>query len=216
VPHVFIESNWIFDYAAPAHHQSPVAVKLLERARKGEFTLHIPNCCLSEGRNAILTKCQPRNEATAIRRFLAHAESGGSISKDEATVVRTALDQYTQAIKRDLDNLDDRLKVLAELPFVHIFALDDAMLVRSTELALAGITLKPDDHAILAAVLVSAERLWNSGERLLAFCETDSDLRPWDKDGHPKTQLQEAYDKAHVWVYENFTLTTPPRRPGFE
>jgi hypothetical protein len=161
-------------------------------------------------------RCQPRNEANAIRGFLAHAEPGGHISKEDAAVVRTVLNQYLLGIKRELDNLDNKLKLLAELPCVRFFGLDDAMLIRATELALAGITLKPYDQAILAGVLVNAERLWHSGERLLAFCETDADLQPWDKDGHSKIQLREAYDKAHVWVYENFTLTTPPRRPGFE
>ena len=90
------------------------------------------------------------------------------------------------------------------------------MLARSTELALTGTTLKPFDQAILAGVLVSVARLWNSGERVLSFCETDSDLQPWDKDGRAKSSLKKAYDQAHVWVYGDFTLTEPERRPGFE
>lgn len=216
MPHVLVESNWLFDYAAPAHHQSPAAVRLLERALQGEFTLHVPNCCLGEGRNAIHLKCQPRNEANAIRRFLAHPESGGQIAREDATVVRDVLNQYERSIQRDLHSLTNKLKLLAELPCVHIFALDDAMLARATELALAGITLQPYDQAVLAGVLVSAERLWNSGERLLAFCETDAHLQPWDKEGRSKTPLKDAYDKAHVWVYEDFTLKTPSRRPDFE
>jgi len=50
--HVFVETNWLHDYAAPAHHKVPDAVTLLERARRGEFTLHItfPMCRL--GRRA--------------------------------------------------------------------------------------------------------------------------------------------------------------------
>ena len=94
--------------------------------------------------------------------------------------------------------------------------LDDAMLARSTELALTGTTLKPFDQAILAGVLVSVARLWNAGERALSFCETDSDLQPWDKDGRAKSSLKKAYDQAHVWVYGDFTLTEPQRRLGFE
>jgi hypothetical protein len=43
MPHVFVESNWLFAFAAPAHHQVPAAAELLERARLGEFTLHMPN-----------------------------------------------------------------------------------------------------------------------------------------------------------------------------
>ena len=215
VPHVFVETNWLFGYAAPAHHQVPAAVDLLERARRGEFTLHIPNCCLGEARKAILAKCQPRNEANAIRRFLTQAEPVGHITKEDATIARTLLDRYERNIKRDLDGLDESLKILATLPYIEVFGLDDAMLARSTELALAGITLKPFDQAILAGVLVSAARLWNAGERALSFCETDSDLQRWDRDGHAKPPLRDAYDQAHVWVYGDFTLTEPQRRPGF-
>lgn len=213
--HVFVESNWIFAYAAPAHHQSPAAVKLLERAGNGEFTLHIPNCCVGEARNAILTKCQPRNEANAIRQFLLHAVTNEHVSKNDASVVRTVLNQYTQSIQHDLGHLDEKLKSLGQLPYVRIFGLDDETLRRATQLELKGIHLKPYDQAILAGVLVGAERLWNSGERMLSFCDTDEHLQPWDKEGRSKTQLLQAYDKAHVWVYEDFTLTTPARRPGF-
>ena len=33
--HVFVETNWLHDYAAPAHHKVPEAVTLLERAQRG-------------------------------------------------------------------------------------------------------------------------------------------------------------------------------------
>jgi hypothetical protein len=216
VPHVFVETNWLFGYAAPAHHQVPAAADLLERARRGEFTLHLPNVCLGEARKAILAKCQPRNEANAIRRFLTWAEPSGDISKEDAAITRTLVDRYEKSIKRDLDSLDDRLKTLATLPWIGIFGLDDLMLARSTELALVGIELMPFDQAILAAVLVSAARLWNAGERGISFCEADSDLQPWDRYGHAKPPLKDAYDQAHVWVYRDFTLTEPQRRPGFD
>jgi hypothetical protein len=64
-------------------------------------------------------------------------------------------------------------------------------------------------------VLVSAARLWNAGERAISFCEADSDLQPWDRYGQAKPPLKDAYDRAHVWVYRDFTLTEP-QRPGLE
>lgn len=216
MPHVFVETNWLFGYAAPAHHQLPAAIDLLERAQRGEFTLHIPNCCLGEARKAILAKCQPRIEANAVRRFLAQAENSGDVSGEDASTLRTLLDKYETNIKRDLDELDNRLKTLTTLPYVKIFGLDDAMLARSTGLALAGMDLKPFDQAILAAVLVSAERLWAEGERGLSFCEADSDLQPWDREGRAKPLLKTAYNEAHVWVFGDFTLTKPDRPPDFE
>jgi hypothetical protein len=216
VPHVFLETNWLFGYAAPAHHQLPAAIDLFERAQHGEFTLHIPNCSLGEARKAILARCQPRNEANALRRFLTQAENAGDATREDASVARTLLDQYEASIKRDLDDLDNRLKALTTLPCVNIFCLDDAMLARSTDLVLAGLDLKPFDQAILAAVLVNAERLWTAGERALSFCETDSDLQPWDREGRSKPLLRAAYDQAHIWVYGDFTLTKPDRPPDFE
>jgi hypothetical protein len=194
VPHVFVESNWLFGYAAPAHHQVPAAADLLERARQGEFTLHLPNICLGEARKAILVKCQPRNEANAIRRFLTWAEPVGYVAKEDADIARTLLDRYERSIEHDLDRLDDTLNTLATFPYIEIFGLDDVMLTRSTELALPGIALKPFDQAILAGVLVSAARLWNAGERAISFCEADSDLQPWDKYGNAKPPLRDAYD----------------------
>lgn len=216
MPHVFVESNWLFGYAAPAHHQVPAAVDLLERARNDEFTLHMPNCCIGEAKNAILAKCQPRNEATAIRRFLGQAEVLNEISKHDATITRDLLDRYERTIRQELDHLNERILTLARLACIEIFALDDAMLARSTDLALAGIVLRPFDQAILAGVLVRAARLWKAGERALSFCETDSDLQPWDREGRAKPALKSAYDDAHVWVYGDFTLTQPERRLGFE
>jgi len=76
--------------------------------------------------------------------------------------------------------------------------------------------LKPFDQAILGGVLVSAARLWNAGERGLSFCVTDADLQPWGKDGRGKPALTDAYDRAHLWVYGDFTLTAPPQRTDFE
>jgi hypothetical protein len=46
--HVFVETNWVFDYAAPGHHKFLGAVTLLERARNGELQLHLPALCLTE------------------------------------------------------------------------------------------------------------------------------------------------------------------------
>jgi len=216
VPHVFVETNWLFAYAAPAHHQVAAAAKLLDRAQCGEFTLHLPDICLGEARQAIRTKCQPRTEANAIRRFLSWATPAGTVTPADASITRTVLDKYESRIQEDLKMLDDNLRILAALPCIDIFGLDDAVLNRATALALAGIAPKPFDHAILAAILVTAQRLWERGERGLSFCETDADLQPWGRYGDPKPELRAAYDQAHLWVCADFTLTQPTRRPDFQ
>jgi hypothetical protein len=216
VPHVFVETNWLFAYAAPAHHQVQTAAELLDRARRGEFTMHMPNVCFGEARQAILTKCQPRTEANAIRRFLTWAQPAAHVTPADAAAISAVLNKYESSLKRDLANLNSTLRTLANLPCIQIFGLDDAMLDRATELTLAGIAPKPFDHAILGGVLVAASRLWDAGERAISFCETDADLQPWDKYGNAKPPLRDAFDQAHVWVYGDFTLTQPQRQQGFE
>jgi hypothetical protein len=178
--------------------------------------MHMPNVCLGEARQAILTKCQPRAEANAIRRFLTWAQPAGDVTPADAAAISAVLNKYESSLKQDLANLDSTLRTLASLPCIDIFGLDDAMLDRATDLALAGIAPKPFDHAILAGVLVAATRLWDAGERAISFCETDADLQPWDKYGRVKPPLWDAFDQAHVWVFGDFTLTQPQRRQGFE
>jgi hypothetical protein len=116
----------------------------------------------------------------------------------DAAATRVVVDKYESSIRRDLENLDD------------------AMLDRATELALVGAAPKPFDHAILAGVLVRASRLREAGERVISFCEDDADLQPWDKQGNDKPLLVAAFDRAHVWVYGDFTLSQPRRPQGFE
>ena len=216
VPHVFVETNWLFAYAAPAHHQIPAAAELLERAQSGEFTLHIPNICLGEARRAILAKCQPRTEVNAIRRFLSWTQPSGYVAATDAAGTRLVLQKYEAAIERDLAKLQDAFRALASVPSIHIFGMDDVICNRATELILSGIDLKPFDQAILASVLVEATRLWEHGERGISFCELDSDLQPWDAFGNPKLPLRDAFERAHLWVYGDFTLTQPQRREGFD
>jgi len=150
-----------------------------------------------------MTKCQPRHETNALRRFLSFSEPTGDVNRADADVTRAVLQKYEVRIKRDLDSLDATLQNLAGLPYLRIFGLDDEM-------------LKPFDHAILAAVLVSSSRLWAAGERGISFCESDADLQPWDKNGNEKPLLTAAYDESHVWVYGDFTLARPPRSEDFD
>ena len=66
--------------------------------------------------------------------------------------------------------------------------------------------LKPFDLAILAAILIKALELKNQGYEILGFCELDSDLLPWDKNGDPKLSMLELYNNAELQVYGNLAL----------
>jgi hypothetical protein len=81
--HVFVETNWLHDDAAPAHHKVPDAVTLLERAQQGEFILHIPNVSFAEARQSIHTKCQPV-DGPGIHRYIRWAHNNGDLNDDQA------------------------------------------------------------------------------------------------------------------------------------
>jgi len=118
------------------------------------------------------------------------------------------LDQFERLVKQDLDNLEARLEGLKAEKGLNVFSLSTDMLERSISLA-TELDLKPFDNSILAAILVCADELLKEGKWDLAFCELDGDLQPWDKNGNTKPVLTRLYDDARVWVYGDFTMTTP-------
>jgi hypothetical protein len=213
--HVFVETNWVHGYAAPAHHRVPDAVALLERAGKGEFTLQIPNASFMEGRQSILSKCQPTDTA-GVHRYIRWAQNIGELNDGQATDAHQLAERYEQSIKKELKAVSITLQRIADLPSIRVFAFDDEMLDLANQLALTDTAKKPFDQAILAGVLVSSSRLWKKGERGISFAELDSDLQPWGQRGAPKDDLRKLYDDAHVWVYGDFTLQFPPRPSDFE
>lgn len=206
--HVFVETNWIVDYCAPAHQRALAAILLLEAANSGTIQLHLPAPCLAEARSVIRIKFQPR-EADRLREYLKWAKANGHVEAAVEDATRHVLDQFEGLVKRDLDNLEARLQGLKAENGLHIFPLNTDMLERSISLTLEKLDLKPFDNSILAAILARADELAVEGENDLAFCELDGDLQPWDKHGNTKPVLTRLYDSARVWVYGDFTMTTP-------
>jgi hypothetical protein len=215
VKHVFVETNWVVAYAAPAHLRLPAALTLAQRAEARELRLYIPSVCLTEARYPIRTKFHPRTPADSLRKYLAWATTEGTVDAEDCARARRVLDQYENAVLTELDNLDLRLGSLRNHPGVEIFPLSDEMLVRAVDLSTLSMDLKPFDQAILAAILVRAEALRDQGPEDASFCELDSDLQPWDKNGRSKQPLTGLYDSAGLWVYGDFAMENPPRRPGF-
>lgn len=139
--HVFVETNWVFGYAAPAHHKRLDAVELLQRSRAGEVLLHLPSPCLTEARRAILARCQPRQEADVIRQFLLRAQAEGSISREENLITREMLNRFEQKVKAEIKQLDETLASLLREPGLEIFALNGGMLDRVVSLSASDLFL---------------------------------------------------------------------------
>jgi hypothetical protein len=109
--HVFIETNWVVDYCAPAYQRSLAAIRLLEAANSGKVQLHLPAPCLAEARSAIRIKFQPK-EANRLREYLKWAKANGHVEAQMEEATRRVLDQFEGLVKRDLDNLEARLEGL--------------------------------------------------------------------------------------------------------
>lgn len=210
--HVFVETNWVVAYCAPAHQQVPAAAKLIEDARAGQLKLNLPALCLTEARQPLRTKYQPRSTADSLRRYLGWATRERRVQDDHAEIVRVVLDQYEASVSGELDEVDERLATIARHPGIEVFALSDAMLAKAVELSTMKLDLKPFDQAILSAVLVRAAELRDAGAADITFCEIDGDLQPWDKNGRTKQPLADLYDSAHVWVYGDFAMQSPVKR----
>lgn len=213
--HVFVETNWVVASSAPVHERMPAALELVEIAQRGEIRLHLPSICLGEARYPIRSKYQPRTSADAIRKFLTWTALQQDSEITDRDVIRRALDRFEARVLAELDGLPARLESIRQIPGVEVFALDEQMLLRSVELSSEDLNLKPYDQAILAAVLVRAEQLRDDGEEEFYFCELDGDLQPWDKKGASKQPLTSLYDRAHVWVYQDFSMNHPSPPLGF-
>src|SRR5882672_2817926 len=100
--HVFVETNWVVDYCAPAHQQALAAIRLLDSARSGAIQLHLPSPCLSEAAGAIRKKFQPR-EIDVVRQYLKWARMNGHVEPRDEQATRRVLDRFEKLVNTDLD-----------------------------------------------------------------------------------------------------------------
>jgi predicted nucleic acid-binding protein len=208
---VFVETNWVVAYAAPAHHRIPAALELFDRAANGEIRLYLPVICIAEARRPIFERFQSRREADRVRQFLLWGRDSGFVDAAEDEATRRVLDRMEGCEKADLERLDESFENLKAAQGIEIFDLSQEMLERCVDLSYLKLDLQPFDQAILAAILVRAEQLLAAGADDIAFCELDSHLQPWDKDFNRKERLAGLYDKAGIWVYGDFLLQAPAK-----
>jgi hypothetical protein len=212
--HVFVETNWIVEHAAPSFFKLPSnsADDLLQRARAGEFRLELPSICIAESRRAILTRFDPTQAgADKIGNFLRWAVSEGLLDEEVRQAGLLAVQRMSLEIKRELSQLEVRLRSLLSTEGLHVFDVGEKAAHRCTELSFGALDLKPFDQMILASILVRAEELSRGSAGELSFCEIDKDLQPWGKGGGSKEPLRSLYDVVGVWVYGDFQMASPPR-----
>ncbi|MBE9098228.1 hypothetical protein [Vacuolonema iberomarrocanum] len=203
---VLVETNWVVDVTAPAHLQSPQAIHLLQRADAGELQLFVPAICLAEARETVPRRFTPRSRSEDLRKFVRWARDEGRIRLEDAEAAFRVFNQFDGLVANELTKISERLNGLASHPGLSVFPLSEPMLERQVFVGAMGLSVKPYDLAILAAVLVKSEELQQDGYPWVGFCELDSDLQPWDKAGARKSILSDLYDSSRVWVYGDFLL----------
>lgn len=201
--HVFVETNWVVDFVAPFQGDS-AARELFQLATQRRIQLHLPAICLNEAKNTIAQfKSQARTRADGIRAFLRSKPEANS--ELEREVVYRVLDRYESANRAEIARFEHHLSELVQHPNVEVFPLDDEMLNKALELSggdFAGVD--PFDQAILAGILVRAERIDSSEWSI--FCEKDGDLLDYTRSGEPRRFLQEVYQKARLKLQDSFDI----------
>jgi hypothetical protein len=210
--HVFVETNWVVDYCAPAHFKVPQAVQLLEKAQQGELTLHLPSICVPEARIVIRQRFDPVKQIASFLKYLRWARESGALSPEDDVVVRRTLDTYQATAVAEFTRIEASLKQLLVTSGLKVFPLNEDMLIGSLNLAGEQLDLHPFDVSVLAAVLGRAAELKaEDATAELFFCERDSDLQPWSKLGSYRPRLRELYDAARVWVYGDYGMSSHER-----
>ena len=210
---VFVETNWVVDIVAPAHLQRPQAAQLLSLAESGEFELHLPAICLTEARETIPRRFNPRTDSEDLRKFVKWAKKEGKLTIEDANAAFRVFDKFDGLVTNELRKVPERLIELAKHPNLNVFPLSESMLERQVSIGEMDTLLKPYDMAVLAAILVRAEDLQQEGHSWVGFCELDSDLQPWDKNGVLKPILNDLYNASRIWVYRDFLVENVDELP---
>jgi hypothetical protein len=135
VRHVFVESNWIFEFCSPRHRQGEQALELLRRATTTELVLHVPAICLREGAETVRRKCQPKY--ADLKEYRRWARANGRLNDVDFDAVGRFFASYQTDVISDLSTLDIRLEDLATNPKVDVFPLSDATPATSFALPVA-------------------------------------------------------------------------------
>jgi hypothetical protein len=201
--HVFVESNWVFDFSAPAHLRTPDAQSLATYANAGLLRLYVPGICLREGEDAVRRKCAARN-AKDLLEFRRWAVQQGNLSQNDSDAASPLLERYLGSMQSGLADLCARVNSIRSLPGVEVFALSEAMLERAITLRPVA-DLKPFDEAILAAVLEKSKELPSHEPKF--FCELDGDLATHDRKGKPRKAFVDLYDQAGIVFRSDFQVS---------
>jgi hypothetical protein len=209
--HILVETNWVVDWAAPAHHRKQSAVDLFDAAVAGRCWLHIPAISLAEARPVIRKRFKLSDEIDGLALFSRQLLDEGAFTRDDHQHAHRFLNLYEDRVRRSFEDLEARLDQLRRTHQVEVFALSEAMLERSIALSNQhGIELEPFDNSILAAIIERATALAAEGATDLVFATKDAHLLPRFRNGKLKEALDALYRGVGLEVVDGFGKALGP------
>ena len=209
VPHVFVETSFLFGVFRMPSKRRRDALELKAHFDAHQIKLYVPYLCFQEARH-LIAKSLPSNRCSDLLEFHRFAATTGTATWDFEEV-RKLLDSATGEVsktkavhQRELENFaaalgGDILHAPREVfDFLEALRLDDD-------------NLKYNDKLILSSVLVKAKELQSVGVQKLYFASLDtSDLQPTVH----RPKLARCYAEAGLTFVPRFVLPDTPATPG--
>lgn len=171
--HVFLETNWIISFLAPAWFHDATAASLLQRHLDGAIRIYVPVVAIHEARKKL-----PNWSPKQVKDFdnLANWLVQGKL--ELAQDLKEARERGHSALQAFEKNWQHRLLELCKTLEGSIFPYRESSMELQIELAKKPIHLDPFDQAILCSVVSEALliRGADSGAEVL-FCTKDSHLQ---------------------------------------
>jgi predicted nucleic acid-binding protein len=208
LPHVFVETNFLFGVFRLPSQRHRDALALKARFEAAEIKLYVPYLCFQEARN-LISKSLPRSRCADLLEFHRYATADGSANWDFAEVMKL-IDAATAEV--------NRTKAVYQREMADFAAsLGDGVLHGTSDvfdflqaLDLDDDTLKYNDKLILSSVLIKARELKSAGADRLFFVSVDkSDLQPTPR----RPKLTRCYTDAGLAFVPNFILPDPSTTP---
>jgi predicted nucleic acid-binding protein len=209
VPHVFVETNFLFGTFRMPSKRRGDALALKARFEARELQLYVPYLCFQEARH-LIGRSLPSNRCSDLFEFHRFAATTGEVAWDYEEV-RKWLDAATGEVSKT--------KAVYQRELTDFAAAVSAGILHGTRevfdflegLELDDDNLKYNDKLILSAVLVKARELCRAGVQPLYFASVDkSDLQPT---AH-RPKLTHCYAEAGLTFVPGFVLPDTAVAPG--
>jgi hypothetical protein len=209
VPHVFVETNFLFGSFRMPSKQHRDALALKARFDAGEIKLCVPYLCFQEARH-LIAKSLPSKRCEDLLEFHRFAITAGTATW-HFEEVRKLLDSATGEVNKTKAVYQRELASFAGACGEGILHGTKEIFDFLEALQLDDDTLKYNDKLILSSVLVKAKELRGAGVQQLYFASVDKgDLQPTVH----RPKMTRYYAEAGLTFVPGFVMPDTPAASG--